>query len=488
MESLLELGLLDTDPEVEFDELVQLASAICETPISLMTLVDSRRQWFKAALGLDVRETPREVAFCAHAIERPELFVVEDAVEDRRFAKNPLVTGNPGIRFYAGMPLATPNGSRVGTLCVIDTVPRRLTEVQKSALAVLGKQMMARMEMRLQHRELGRVLSEKERFATELQASEQMFRTFMDNSPFVSYMKSSEGRFTYYSRRFSEIFVTPGEDWLGTVDEDHFSPEQAAQFKANDAAILRSGVGAVVEESTSNPDGSEVWWRSHKFPCQGAGGELLLGGISVDVTKEWRHEVELRASKLELEELNAQLKRLSLTDALTGLKNRRAFDDRMHLELSLVKRRSRPVTVVLMDIDFFKRVNDEYGHAAGDQVLCQVALVLQASVRTTDMPARYGGEEFAVILPETSAEQAQEWARRFASMLTRVSWEFAPVTVSLGIAEWVEAWTSRERCSRWPTRRSTGPSARDGIGRSSITAKERLSRLGDDEKGRYRCR
>ncbi|MGH7250292.1 MAG: GAF domain-containing protein, partial [Nitrospiraceae bacterium] len=134
LDALRRYAILDTPPEQNFDELVSLASQICRTPIAAISLIDADRQWFKAKVGLTSTQTPRAIAFCAHAIVQPDLFVVRDAMADPRFSTNPLVTADPHIRFYAGMPLIASNGHALGTLCVIDRVPRELTQEQAEAL------------------------------------------------------------------------------------------------------------------------------------------------------------------------------------------------------------------------------------------------------------------------------------------------------------------------------------------------------------------
>lgn len=142
--------VLDTPPEEMFDHITRLAARICQTPIALISLVDSERQWFKSKVGLRISETERGIAFCAHAILHRHLFEVNDAARDKRFAENPLVTSGPHIRFYAGAPLVTPNDHAIGTLCVIDRVPRRLTSAQTDALQTLGKLVIALLEVRRQ--------------------------------------------------------------------------------------------------------------------------------------------------------------------------------------------------------------------------------------------------------------------------------------------------------------------------------------------------
>ena len=164
--ALRAFGILDTPAEADYDDLARLAAGICDVPIALVSLVDADRQWFKARVGIDACETHRDLAFCAHALHSPDLFEVPDAAADARFRDNPLVTGEPHIRFYAGMPLTAPDGHRLGTLCAIDRTPRTLTPAQRDTLRVLARQVAAHMQLRKQ--------------AAELRASEERFRGVVD--------------------------------------------------------------------------------------------------------------------------------------------------------------------------------------------------------------------------------------------------------------------------------------------------------------------
>lgn len=141
-------AILDTDPEQSFDDLVILASYICRTPIALLSLLDDHRQWFKSSVGVQVRETPLEMSICAYAIKQEDLFIVPDTLKDARFRENPMVVGEPHIRFYAGAPLINEDGFALGTLCVLDRQPRELDREQKQALKSLRQLALKQMELR----------------------------------------------------------------------------------------------------------------------------------------------------------------------------------------------------------------------------------------------------------------------------------------------------------------------------------------------------
>ena len=179
-------GILDTHPEERFDDLTRLAASICGTPISVISLVDEDRQWFKSKTGIETSQTPREHAFCAHAIMSPELFVVPDAAADPRFASNPLVLGEPHVRFYAGAPLTAPNGDRLGALCVIDRVPRQLSREQLEALRILSRQVMTQVVLGKNLQDLRAALKEREDMEHDM---ERLIQDFQEAKATINTLK-----------------------------------------------------------------------------------------------------------------------------------------------------------------------------------------------------------------------------------------------------------------------------------------------------------
>jgi PAS domain S-box-containing protein len=201
LEVLRQYAVLDTLPEQELDDLTALAAQICGTPIAVISLVDEHRQWFKARVGLEVVETPRDVAFCAHALHHRDLFIVPDATHDERFARNPLVTGEPGICFYAGAPLVTPEDATLGVLCVIDHEPRTLTQAQEQALRVLARQVMTHLELRRRMR--------------ELLESENRLRIVTDNAHVGLVIVNQDRRYVYANNAYAEILDLPSSAIVG---------------------------------------------------------------------------------------------------------------------------------------------------------------------------------------------------------------------------------------------------------------------------------
>lgn len=187
LQALHRYKILDTDPEKSFDDLTILASHICQTPVALISLIDSDRQWFKSKHGVNLTETPREVSFCSVAIQQPDLFVVPDASKDPRFSSNPFVVSDPKIRFYAGAPFTSSDGYPLGTLCVVDVVPRALTPSQEAALLALSRQVQAQFELRKNLIELRVALAERDR------AEAERDRTIVDLQHSLDHVKRLSG-------------------------------------------------------------------------------------------------------------------------------------------------------------------------------------------------------------------------------------------------------------------------------------------------------
>lgn len=211
LRALHEYQILDTLPEQAYDDITRLASTICGTPIALVSLVDQERQWFKSRIGLEVSETPREISFCAHAIHRPELFLIPDATADARFAENPLVTAEPNIRFYAGAPLITAEGLELGTLCVLDVKPRQLSSDQQYALEALSRQVMAQLELRRKVQQLEGTLKSKEAVEGELRLQKSILEAQSEASPDGILVLSQDERILCFNQRFLQLWGLPPE-------------------------------------------------------------------------------------------------------------------------------------------------------------------------------------------------------------------------------------------------------------------------------------
>ncbi len=439
LQALWTRELLNSHPEQECEELLQLASSLCGASIGLITLLDERNQWYRTSGDLKLGEIPREAAFCAHAIRHSHPLLIQDSLTDAHFASNPLVTTAPPIRFYAGVALHTRGGHLLGALSIIHPQPHHLTPDQSHALEVLGRQVSLRLESIVQRHALEQALREKEKAIAGLRASEELFRAFMNASPFLSYIKDAAGRLLFYNRSFAQRFGVSEYAWLGRTDEQLWSRTLTKSVRTHDLEVMAGGRMVETEEHIRAADGTVNSLRSFKFPCHDSAGNILLAGVAVDISAEVAHKAELERYHRDLEEANDQLRKLAITDELTGLRNRRSFEERLTMEFSMARRKKRELSILLIDVDNFKLINDRWGHPAGDEVLRRLGMILRTTIRLPDLPSRYGGEEFVVLLPESGEESAMGLARRIMQRVASEPWENEPVTISVGMASMNES-------------------------------------------------
>ena len=274
-------AILDTTPEEAFDELTRLASTVCDAPMALISLIDATRQWFKSKIGIDAPQTPREIAFCAHAILGREVFVVTDPLRDERFFDNPLVTADPNIRFYAGAPLTTPDGHHLGTLCVLDRKPRTITREQQRLLTSLAHQVVVQLELRRQ-------IAEREAAEREL---ERFFAVSLD----LLCIANTDGWFTRINPAFETVLGYSSEELLAHPFTRFVHPDDLASTMQEIRSLTSGNPTVRFENRYLCKDGSTRWFAWTASPVPEAG---LIYAAARDITERKVAEERLRDSEI----------------------------------------------------------------------------------------------------------------------------------------------------------------------------------------------
>ncbi len=300
--------ILDTPPEAALDRITALAARLFSVPISLMTLIDEARQWFKSAYGLDIRETPRDLAVCAHTICSNGVMVIPDALDDPRFRDNPLVAGEPGIRFYAGAPLTTLDGYHLGTLCVIDKIPREgLSAEQKHLLSSLAEIVMDELELRLatitasrHHAEQASISEQLADVSGRLQLNEQIIANVLDVLPVGVWVADAAGNIACVNPAGRAIWG--GGECVGIETYANYTgwwPETGKRLTSEDwgmARAIRRGetsIDEVIDIETF--DGKRKTISHSAAPLRGPSGEIVGGVVVIeDITERRRAEETLR--------------------------------------------------------------------------------------------------------------------------------------------------------------------------------------------------
>lgn len=293
LKALARYEILDTLPEREFDDLTLLAAQICATPIALVTLLDGERQWFKAKVGTDLSSTPRKIAFCDYTIGQQNLLEVPDARKDERFAENPLVQGKPHIQFYAGAPLITPDGYCLGTLCVIDQVPRNLTPEQRTALEALARQVVTQLELRKNLREVESAVVQLARREGELAASEQKYRSLIEAAKDAVIGADMNGRIISWNGGAETIFGFQAKEILGE-EVTRIIPARFRQAHLGGMARMQQTGRSTMAGQTVELVGLHK--AGHEFPIEISisswqqGEDLKFTSIIRDITE--RHQTQ----------------------------------------------------------------------------------------------------------------------------------------------------------------------------------------------------
>jgi diguanylate cyclase (GGDEF)-like protein/PAS domain S-box-containing protein len=381
--------ILDTANESDFDDLVKLAAMIFQVPIATVTIVDSHRQWFKAAVGIAVKETSREISFCTHALELKTTLVVKNTALDERFSANPLVTGEPHIGFYAGVPLCNSDNLAIGTFCVMDRVPREFTQTNLQSLQVLANQAMRLLELRAERNKLSSMNNELDFINNALLESEQRWKFALEGSGDGVWDLNINTKKAFFSKKWKEMLGYGSQKIT-----NNYSTLLSLIHKDDLPRFLQALNNCLHKKS-------DTYSLEYRLLCKDQSWKwVLTRGMVVawNVDGTAQRMVGTHTDITELKTSEEIIWKQANFDVLTGLPNRRMFFDQLKSEIKRMSRAKAMFALMFIDLDGFKQVNDKLGHHIGDRLLIEVSKRVTLCIRESDVFARLGGDEFTIII------------------------------------------------------------------------------------------
>lgn len=472
--ALRRLGILDTPPEDRFERITRIARQYYGVKTSLFSVLDADRQWFKSSQGSEVSETPRSVAFCDYAIEQDNVLIVSDATKDPRFKSNPLVLGEPFIRFYAGMPVREPTGFKIGTLCIIDDHPRELGELDLDILrnlATMIEDELERSYLSIENHEF----VEASHLNRSIQRALNVFLTSDNQHAAFEQMLNDLLSLTGSQFGFigETLFKENGDPYLkiGAITNIAWNPTTQALYQQVErrgltferldtllALPMTTGEVVISENVASDPRrgglpeghpdiisyiGIPVFSGDQQVGLVGLANRL--GGYRTRLAEELEPLLQTLGNLIERNRLHHEKqqhqKRLETAanfDSLTGLPNRRRLTEIFTQELHEANLRHGTVALCFIDLDGFKGINDSHGHAVGDAVLKIISQRLKATVREHDTIGRLGGDEFVAVLRDV--EDSDVFSRILEAVRKPISYQNAvmKLSASMGVTVYPE--------------------------------------------------
>jgi diguanylate cyclase (GGDEF)-like protein/PAS domain S-box-containing protein len=399
LEALRRYNILDGQPDLALDKITELAALLLGVPVALVDLVEADRILAISHFGTETADYPLVPGFCASAIVNGDAapYVVNDAKADARTASHPLVEGEAGIRFYAGVPLRTYDGHNIGTLCVIDFKPREITAEQLDLLQMLAVIVMELIELGAKARRANEVTEIENKFKlTELQN-----QLILNSTAEGIHVINLDGIVIVENEAAIKLLGWEQGGLLGKFAHTtlHHHHADNSEYPVSDCPIYKT-----LADGVSRQVSHEVFWRKDgtSFPVEYSTSPLKdLDGNLCGTTVVFRDITNRRANE-------ARIQNLAYYDALTNLPNRTLFVDRLEQEIKKAQRHELRIALMFIDLDRFKEINDTLGHDVGDQLLVEAATRLNSCIRQSDTVARLGGDEFTVVLNEINELGVEE--------------------------------------------------------------------------------